>query len=215
LLRPFKSLSMRERHLEVLRFMKLNTVEKPAFDFYRQEDENTVLAKLKAKQVPLDAGWILFAPVAASGLKTWPLEKFKRTLEMLLARTQAVILIVGDARERDMTETLEQLNAKRVFNLAGETTLPEMAVLTSRALLVVANDSAVMHLAFELGTPAAAVFGPTHHEKYGHRSEKFRVVRAGSVCSPCGQPRCRFERQHCFEDLEPQALAAACEELLR
>lgn len=212
--RPFQSLSMRERHLEILSLMKIRAVSFPEFDFFQTDDEKTAYEKLKARGVSEQNDFILCAPVAASGLKTWPIEKFEQTLKQILEYTRSSILIVGDSRERGMAQRLESLGAGRVFNFCGETTFPETAALVARARLVVANDSALMHLAFEMGTPAAAVFGPTHHEKYGHKGENFKVVRAGSSCSPCEQPRCRFSRQHCFEDLQPQALAAACKELL-
>ncbi|MBP9865642.1 MAG: lipopolysaccharide heptosyltransferase II [Candidatus Omnitrophica bacterium] len=213
--RPLKSRSMRARHLEVLSLMGLRSEAVPEFDFFQTEDEKKVLEKLKARGVPFGEGLILFAPVAASGLKTWPIEKFEQTLKALLERTRFSVLIVGDDRERERAGKLEALNPARVFNFAGQTSFPETAALTARARLVVANDSAIMHLAFELGVPAAAVFGPTSHEKYGHKRENFQVVRAGSACSPCEQPRCRFNRQHCFEDLQPQALLNACEVLLQ
>jgi len=215
LCRKLKSLSMRDRHLEVLSLMGIRSAALPEFDFFQSDDEATVFEKLKLRRVPLEQGFILFAPVAASGLKTWAMEKFEETLKQLLDRTNAAVLIVGDDRERERAGQLEGLNPKRVFNFAGQTTFSETAALTARARLVAANDSAIMHLAFELGTPAAAVFGPTSHEKYGHQGERFRVVRAGSECSPCQQPRCRFSRQHCFEDLQPEALVKACEELLQ
>lgn len=213
--RPLRSLSMRERHLEVLRLMGIHSASLPEFDFFTAEDETSAFEKVNARGVPLQHGWILLAPVAASGLKTWPMEKFEQTLRQLLTLTRASVLIVGDSREGEKAAKLALLDPQRVFNFAGQTTFPETAALTARAKLVVANDSALMHLAFELGIPAAAVFGPTSHEKYGHTGERFRVVRAGSDCSPCEQPRCRFSRQHCFEDLEPQALLSACEALLQ
>ena len=214
LYRPLRAVSMRERHLEVLKLMGIPLGTLPAFDFFDAADEASALRKLEERRVPLQEGLILCAPVAASGLKTWPLEKFERALKKLLGFTRAAILIVGDERERERAGVLTALDPARVFNFAGQTTFPETAALTARSRLAIANDSAIMHLAYELGVPAAAVFGPTNHEKYGHRSPLFRVVRAGSECSPCEEPRCRFARQHCFEDLGPEALAAACEELL-
>ena len=78
----------------------------------------------------------------------------------------------------------------------------------------VANDSSIMHLAHELGVPTVAIYGPTDHEHSAYTDDFFRVVRAGSPCSPCNVPRCRYERQHCFEDLNPTDVLRACKELL-
>ncbi len=214
LVRRHTAVSMRDRHLEVLSMMGICPGPMPVFEFFHSGNAGTLEAKLSQKGISGSKGYVLLAPVAASGLKTWPLQGFETVLRRLLAVTADPVLIVGDQRERAMAESLTTVDPQRVVNLAGETTLPETAALVARARLIAANDSALMHLAFELGTPAVAVFGPTSHLKYGHTGEFFKIVRAGSPCSPCEKPRCRFERQHCFADLKPESVAQACEELL-
>ena len=186
----------------------------PRFEFFLEEDVVSLDGKLLKKGIAAGKGLILFAPVAASELKTWRIQGYAAVVQRLLSVTEDTVLIVGNVRERAMAESLTVLDPKRVINVAGETTWPETAALVARARLIVANDSSLMHLGYELTTPVVAVYGPTNHEKSGHAEDFFKVVRAGSPCSPCDMPRCRFERQHCFEDLKPEMVAQACEELL-
>ncbi|HXV28305.1 MAG TPA: lipopolysaccharide heptosyltransferase II [bacterium] len=214
-IRRAQSRHIREKHLELLEKTGLKPAAIPSFDFFGPKDEQTLSEKLAAKGVPFQKKWIAAAPVAASQLKTWRLAGFKEVIGKLLEARDESILLVGDHREREALEPFQKSNPDRVFNFAGETTLRELAALLSKASLVIANDSAVMHLGFELKRPVVGIFGPTNHEKSGYQSSRFRIVREPVFCSPCEKPRCRFERQHCFEDLKTEKVFEACMELLK
>ncbi|MCB9800513.1 MAG: glycosyltransferase family 9 protein [Candidatus Omnitrophica bacterium] len=212
--RNFSQTNMRERHLEVLGMTGLDTGCHTGFDFFHEADRVSVLEKLSAAGVTLSNGWILIAPVAASGLKTWPLQGFSKVIENLLKNFPQTILIAGDHRERELSKSLVEMNPARIVQIGGMTSLRELAFLVSKAGLLLSNDSAVMHMGFELDVPVVAVFGPTNHHRYGHEGERFKIVRAGSPCSPCESPRCLYERRHCFEDLDAEKVYAACRNLL-
>lgn len=213
-IRPFKEVNMRRRHLEVLKMTGISMEPASGFDFFDKEDEAAVWEKIKKTGVQLESRWIVVAPVAASGLKTWRLEGFAKVIENLLQSFPHMILIAGDQREKELSESLININPQRVVHTGGMTTLRELAVLLSKADLLLSNDSAVMHMGFELEIPVVAVFGPTSHIKYGHEGSHFKIVRAGSECSPCESPRCLYERQHCFEDLSAEKVYAACRDIL-
>ncbi len=208
LFRKFNETRMRARHLEVLKMTGVEARDQNDFDFFGDSDLLRVLNKLKYKSVPSEKDWILVSPVAASSAKTWALEKFQVTVNRLLAASSAEILIVGDASGAEAGRKLAAAAPGRVFNLAGETSLRELAALMSRARLVVANDSAVMHLGYEMDRPVVAVFGPTDSEKYGHSGPLFKLVQQDGVCSPCEKNQC------CFQTLDPERVFQACRELL-
>jgi len=214
LIRRYKSRSMRARHLEVLTMMGIpGGLERP-FDFFRPADQQSLEKKLENAGVPAEHRLVVMAPVAASELKTWKLQGYGEVIRGLLAQEDLTILLAGDKRERELAAPLTALHPARVLNLAGQTSMPEAAALLKKASLVVANDSSIMHLAHELGVPTVAVYGPTDHVHSAYTDRFFKVVRAGSPCSPCNVPRCRYDRQHCFEDLNPADVLRACEELL-
>lgn len=214
LIRKYHSELRRERHLEVLQMMNLQVEDPPVFDFYSEKEELSMLEKIKKEGVSSDKNWIVVAPVAASGLKTWPLSRFKKVLEALLTEYSSEILLVGDNRERVLAGSLTESDPNRVINVAGKLSLRETAALIARAGLLLSNDSALMHIGFELNRPVAAVFGPTNPNKYGRTGKNFRIIREPVSCSPCEKPSCRFERQACFEDLNPEKVIQACRELL-
>lgn len=207
--------SVRDRHLNVLQAMGFSISGFPCFDFFGAAEEQSFLSQLRGEDIQSEDGWVIASPVAASGLKTWKFEGFRSVLARLLELTDREILLVGDSRERKVLEGLTAIHPRRIFNLAGRTTLRELAFAVSRSSLVLCNDSAVMHLGYELNRPVVAIFGPTSHIKYGRSGPQFRMVRAQVPCSPCERPVCRFSRQHCFEDLKAETVLAACKDLLR
>jgi ADP-heptose:LPS heptosyltransferase len=60
-----------------------------------------------------------------------------------------------------------------------------LAALLSQARVVISNDTGVMHLAGAVGTPVAAIFGPTSPRSYGPRGPRDLVFYKHLYCSPC------------------------------
>jgi len=99
-----------------------------------------------------------------------------------------------------------------LFNLAGSTSLAQLAAILRKTRLAVTTDTGAMHLAAALGTPVAALFGPTAPWRTGPFGDGHQVVRLGLPCSPCFKRRCPEPR--CLTDLTPEVVKAACEKIL-
>jgi len=199
------------------------------FEFFNDEEKNSAFQKLAVAQkgtskqllpVPFwqDNGgypfnFVIVAPGAGSFLKRWPLAGFCQVIDHLNQRGISVVL-VGDQSERDLGEELESKISKQNVNLIGLLGLRESAALISQAAIVIANDSAVMHLAHELRRPTVSIFGPTNELKYGQTGENRRMVRLHLDCAPCEKAECQIERRKCLDDLPAASVINACEELL-
>jgi len=210
--RSHKKRNKREAHLEVLEWMKLPITEAKPFDFFHEEDLKHLFNKLEKKSIPEREGWILVAPGAASERKRWSAENFREVVKHLALETQKSVLLVGAPEERKITEEVVHNMPLNVKEVCGETSLRESAALISKASLVICNDSAMMHLAFELGRPTVGIFGPTDHMKYGHEGPHFRLARETSDNSklPLGHPQ-----NDNFYGLKSEKVIKLAEELLR
>jgi ADP-heptose:LPS heptosyltransferase len=160
------------------------------------------------------SGWILVAAGAASGRKRWPVECFTEVIRTLHEKTGKKVLLVGTLDERPVAESILAKLPGIVVVLCGDLVLPETAALIAKASLVIANDSAIMHLGFELGVPTVGIFGPTDHEKYGHAGPKFRVAREDARACSCGSEKLPRAERSCFHGLKPEKVIALCLELL-
>ena len=71
------------------------------------------------------------------------------------------------------------------MNLAGRTSLPELAALLRSCAVCVTNDSGPMHLAVALDRPVVSIFGPSDSLWIGPYRRPDAVVSANVPCSPC------------------------------
>ena len=160
-------------------------------------------------------GLVTLAPGTIWETKHWGSEKFAEVARHFLQRGFAVALM-GSGRERVVCEEVARL-APGAIDIAGETTLTELAALIRRSTICVTNDSGPMHLAVALGRPVVSVFGPTDPVWIGPYGREDAVLRAGIACSPCylrQLSRCRYAHA-CMTDVSAAAVIARMESMLQ
>jgi lipopolysaccharide heptosyltransferase II len=158
---------------------------------------------------------VVMAPGTIWDTKEWRREGFAEVARHFLQRGFAVTLI-GSERERAVCDEVAKL-APGVVNLAGETTLSELAALLKRATICVSNDSGPMHLAVALGRPVVSVFGPTDPVWAGPYQRKGAVLRVDLPCSPCYLRRLsECPNGHaCMQQVSAAAVIERMESILR
>jgi heptosyltransferase I len=130
-----------------------------------------------------DAKLAVLAPGTIWETKQWRSEGFAELARYFLQKGFAVTLI-GAARERAVCAEVAGL-APGTVNLAGGTTLTELAALIRRSTMCVTNDSGPMHLAVAVGRPVVSIFGPTDPIWIGPYHRADAVLQAKIPCSPC------------------------------
>jgi ADP-heptose:LPS heptosyltransferase len=128
-------------------------------------------------------------------IKQWPAERFAAVAAGLADQHNAVIVATGSPADRPLVEALERAVAPRVvIDASAGTDLLQAAAILSRLDVFVTGDTGPMHLAWAVGTPVVAVFGPSDHRRYATRGPRDRVVRIDLPCSPCNRIRLPPER---------------------
>jgi lipopolysaccharide heptosyltransferase I len=157
---------------------------------------------------------LVMAPGTVWETKEWRRDGFAEVARHFLQKGFAVTLI-GSDRERALCDAVGKL-APGAVNLAGETTLSELAALISRAAICVSNDSGPMHLAVALGRPVVSVFGPTDPVWAGPYRRDGAVLRADLPCSPCylrQLSRCMYGHD-CMKNVSATAVIERAERFL-
>ena len=158
---------------------------------------------------------VALAPGTVWETKQWRREGFVAVARHFLQEGLAVMLI-GSARERALCDEVAAL-APGTINLAGETTLPELAALIRRSAIAVTNDSGPMHLAVALGRPVVSVFGPTYPVWAGPYRRADVALQADIPCSPCylrQLSRCMYAHD-CMREVTAEAVIERAEGVLR
>ena len=102
---------------------------------------------------------ILIAPGSQRSEKMWPIEKYREVIEKLKKNKDYFIGITGSKTEKELPLNFE--NDKNVIDFRGEVNLVEFGALTSKADIVVGNDSSPIHIASGFEKPfVIGIFGP-------------------------------------------------------
>ena len=144
-------------------------------------------------------------PGARWETKRWPVEKYAALLQHSTREWHGSTVILGSGIERPDAERLQQLLGDGshsatgaagcsapapILNLAGRTTLKQLAALVARVDAVISNDSGPMHSAAGLGTPTLGVFTCTSATRSGPAGNQHELVSttvscAASYCKKC------------------------------
>jgi heptosyltransferase I len=164
--------------------------------------------------VPLNIGQPLAVlhPGARWPTKLWPVAHWARLADWLARERGFQVLITGSPGDRELAENIIAQTATPPLNLAGRTSLAELAAVLHQARLAVTTDTGPMHLAAALGTPVAALFGPTAPWRTGPFGAGHEVVRLTLPCSPCFQRHCPEPR--CLLELPVSQVQEAVEKIL-
>ncbi len=134
------------------------------------------------------SAYVVLAPRSRWGTKEWPMDKWRGLIEELSARGHRDFVLVGSADERDSLERLigmlDGRDGPRVVSMAGRTTVGDLMAIIRSATLVVANDSAALHVAVGFSRPMVGLFGPTDPREVGPYGALDQVIRhAGATGS--------------------------------
>lgn len=108
--------------------------------------------------------YAVLAPTSRWASKRWPDERFAEVAQRLLTeRLVERVVLVGAPGEREQCPACLALAADhpRVTDRVGSTSVAVLMAIIARSSLVVANDSAAVHMAVGFDRPTVALYGPT------------------------------------------------------
>lgn len=149
--------------------------------------------------------------------RRWEPVKWAAVADALVERRGVQVILVGTPA--DGADSVQAAMHGPATNLAGRTSLSQLAALLGQCDLFLGADSGVMHLASATGVPVVALFGPSNHLAWGPWTPAGRstVVRLGLHCSPCSYVghkvglRDGCWHRSCMADLQPEQVLAAVE----
>ena len=114
-------------------------------------------------------GYVVVAPTSRWEGKRWPQERFTIAALGALERCAGAVVVVGGQSERgQVADMLRQTAGEpRIVDLVGKTSVGQLMALVQGASLVLANDSAALHMAVGFDRPSIGLFGPTRVELVG------------------------------------------------
>lgn len=180
-----------DRYMKIAKYLGCNidTIEFPLVS----ADNYSLLQKHALE--PFE--YAVFIPGARWETKRWPAERFGQVARAL----NYPVVVIGSRSDLNLAETIHHVSPDNVISLVGETTLPELVFVLSKARFVLTNDTGPMHIAAAVKRPVVALFGPTEAKKTGPYGEGHIIVTSNSACSPCFRKTCN--NIECMTDIVP------------
>ncbi|HEX4203660.1 MAG TPA: lipopolysaccharide heptosyltransferase II [Ktedonobacteraceae bacterium] len=151
--------------------------------------------------------------------KRWPVPYWARLIDRLVSEDVAEVVLTGAPDDLPFVEEVIKRTHVKTINLAGKTSLLQLAALLQRATLMITGDSGPMHIGAAVGVPLLAMYGPTDPAQSGPVSPNATVLRDTIWCSPCyraqGPADCRFFTTQCMKNIAPERVYAMVLEKLQ
>ncbi len=196
-----------DRYLDFIRYLGM---EDPPVTFtIPAPPEVKERAQVLLSALGITGDFVAMNPVALWPTKLWSEEKFAHLADGLISRFHLPVVFTGGKNEATYIARIMGHMTQPAVELAGRTSLRELAEIYRHARLVITTDSGPMHIAAAVGTPTLALFGPTDPRRTGPYGPAHRVIRLDLACSPCFRKTCR--ERTCMENIHPRAVfTAAC-----
>lgn len=114
-----------------------------------------------------DAAYFILFPGASWPGKQWPVRAFADLLVQLQRQFAWQAVLCGSPAEAGLCAAIEAASGQDAcINLAGRTSLTELAELIRGASLLVGNDTSAVHIAAAVATPAVCILGGGHYGRF-------------------------------------------------
>jgi ADP-heptose:LPS heptosyltransferase len=143
------------RHLELLRYLGIPS-QGEDIDFPLTEADHAAFARLREAASLAPNTFVCIHPGGRGERRRWAPHHFAAVADRL-AREGYDIVVTGTAEERDIVQAMLTTMHCSAVDLTSRTDLGALAVLLSRARLLLANDTGVSHMASALGIPSVII----------------------------------------------------------
>lgn len=148
------------------------------------------------------AALIALFPGASSTYKTWRPENYADLARRMLQHFDLRFVIFGTSAEADLASAIAGKINGPVVNLAGKTSLTQLAAVLECSDLFIGNDTGPLHVAAAVGAPTLGIMGGGHFGRfypYGDLN-RHRMVFKKMDCYGCNW-KCIYETTRCIQGI--------------
>jgi heptosyltransferase-3 len=212
--RPPIKMHLVDQNLEAVRALGLNP-KHPRLQFFWDTQVEQRVQDLLGSLGLAARSFVVMHPGAGWRFKCWTPTGYARVIEAFEKEWGLPVVLTGTqaAHEQDLLAAILQECRAKPINLVGRLSLKELGALIARARLFFGMDSAPMHLAAAVNTPAVALFGPSGVFNWGPWGAGHLVIKQDWECLPCGRDGCEGSKiSRCLIELIPEEVLKAIEQ---
>jgi heptosyltransferase II len=146
--------------------------------------------------------------------KCWLPERFEEVAKRLLNEKNTFLVFLGDYSSANLIKNICLNLNDHAINLAGATTIRQLAALIGECHLLLTNDSGPMHIAAALDIPVVALFGSTDPIKTGPFGQEEGIIGKKVLCSPCYKRVCPKDFR-CMKEISSEEVFQAVQKRIK
>ncbi|MEO5569711.1 MAG: glycosyltransferase family 9 protein [Bacteroidia bacterium] len=178
---------------------------------FGKENKDAALQFLEKNSI---RNFAVFHTGARKLLRRLPGEKFGATAKYLKEKYQFDIVFVGTDDELEDIKKIQEQISFPTYIFSGYSLL-DFAALSSKASLMIGNESGPMHLAAAVNIPVIGLFGPGEPHVFSPFGRKTTFIHHKLECNPCDQIHCKHPELTCMQRIAIEEIVQKVEEILK
>ena len=204
-----------DQSLRVVRELGITTKNSTPRLYIAPNDRLRASALLQEAGLAPGACMVTVNPFSRWKYKEWDNAKWKEVIDRIWEAHRIPAVLIGSSEEAAGCQEIVVGREGRAFNLAGKTTLGELAAIISMSSLHLGVDSAAPHIAAAVGTSTVTIYGPSDWRAWRIVNERHRVISTAMDCVPCNMMGCDGSgKSRCLDELAAEPVVQAALELL-
>ena len=183
-----------EYTLDLIRHLGIEPKDKRPFMPLKPESEKWTDDLFASESLTPQDKLLGIHPAASCPSKIWPAERFAEAADKLADKYDLKVLIFSGAKDIKLAEKVENSMKHRAINLAGRTSVSQLASVLKRCRLFISNDSGPVHIASAVGVPVISIFGRNQKglspQRWGPLGLQDKILHKETGCIECLAHNC-------------------------
>lgn len=181
-----------------------------AAGYRRTADDRIRLRPIESRVPRPRQPYLVLTPGGSASARQWPIERWVELVSLL--NDEFTLVATGSADEVVLTSQLPG-----VVDLAGQTTMEDLAVLISGAAALISGNTGTVHLAAACRTPVVELFAPVVplNRWSPWRTPNTVMVRPNAACAGTRVRDCVVPGHPCMSEITAHEVADALRLLLK
>ncbi len=207
-----------EYNLDLLSELGISGNPHDLFMPIRQDSERYIESLFNKEGINPQDRILAVNPGASCPSKIWPVESFARVAEKIAGLHNFKILILGGPKEMHLADKFTREIKVKVINLAGKTSVSQLASIFKRCSLFISNDSGPVHIASAIGVPVISIFGRNQAglspRRWGPLGKRDKYLHKDAGCIQCLAHNCKKEFA-CLKAITVEDVVSVAESILK
>jgi lipopolysaccharide heptosyltransferase II len=186
-----------EYNLDLVRLLGIEPLDNALYMPLKQYSERWAEDLFLGQGIKETDKLLAIHPGASCPSKIWPNERFALVADRLIEKYGFKILVVSGPKDISLAQSLIKNMRHPAINIAGKTSLSQLASILKRCRLFISNDSGPVHVACAVGTPVISIFGRSQKglspKRWGPVGGKDKILHKDVGCVECLAHDCAKE----------------------